>query len=466
MLTRLEVDGFKNLVDFSVDLGPFTCIAGENGVGKSNLFDAIEFLGLLADHSLVDAAQRVRGVDQELGEDPVNLFAGSGRNQRREMTIAAEMLVPPIVVDEFDREERPTSTYLRYEVQLALVPAEGREKMSRLVLQSESLTPITQAEARQRLVKPLRTPSFRNHAVINRRKSGPYIRTSHSGETLAISLHQDGGSRGQPRLASAGRAQQTVLSTISSAEWPTAMAARREMQSWRRLALEPSAMRTPDRYRGPRTMSSTGAHLTAALHRLSTEESSGDVLARVTTLLDRLGGLQVDRIRIDEDDARQQFSLALVERGGLVVPARNLSEGTLRFLAVCVLLEDPSVEGLICLEEPENGIHPANVPAMVELVQRLALDAQEPLGADNPLRQVLINTHSPFVVQTVGANSLLFATRIRDRQQPGRHRFSLVPMSGSWRDDADAERVMTKADVLPYLAGAPDAQLSLTTRSA
>jgi len=55
MLTRLEIDGFKNLLGFSVDLGPFTCIAGPNGVGKSNLFDAIRFLSLLADHSLTEA---------------------------------------------------------------------------------------------------------------------------------------------------------------------------------------------------------------------------------------------------------------------------------------------------------------------------------------------------------------------------------------------------------------------------
>lgn len=31
MLTRIEVDGFKNLIDFSLDLGPYTCIAGVNG---------------------------------------------------------------------------------------------------------------------------------------------------------------------------------------------------------------------------------------------------------------------------------------------------------------------------------------------------------------------------------------------------------------------------------------------------
>jgi len=60
MLTRLKVSGFKNLVDDDVYFGPFTCIAGANGAGKSNLFDAIAFLSGLADRSLIDAALSVR----------------------------------------------------------------------------------------------------------------------------------------------------------------------------------------------------------------------------------------------------------------------------------------------------------------------------------------------------------------------------------------------------------------------
>ena len=49
MLKRLKVKNFKNLVDLDVRFGPFTCIAGENGSGKSNRFDAIKFLGALAE---------------------------------------------------------------------------------------------------------------------------------------------------------------------------------------------------------------------------------------------------------------------------------------------------------------------------------------------------------------------------------------------------------------------------------
>jgi AAA15 family ATPase/GTPase len=48
MLTHLEAHGFKNLVDVRAEFGAFTCIAGANGVGRSNVFDAIEFLPHLA----------------------------------------------------------------------------------------------------------------------------------------------------------------------------------------------------------------------------------------------------------------------------------------------------------------------------------------------------------------------------------------------------------------------------------
>lgn len=80
MLTRLKVNGFKNLQDVDVRLGPFTCIAGPNGVGKSNLFDAIAFLAVLADKPLLDAALSVRGgegngrelVAQYIGGDAAN----------------------------------------------------------------------------------------------------------------------------------------------------------------------------------------------------------------------------------------------------------------------------------------------------------------------------------------------------------------------------------------------------------
>ncbi len=108
MLTRLEIDGFKNLRSASVDFGPFTCIAGPNGVGKSNLFDAIEFLSLLAQHPIMEAAQRVRRSDDERSADPRDLFWTDGRARASTMRFAAEMIVPASVRDAFGREAHAT----------------------------------------------------------------------------------------------------------------------------------------------------------------------------------------------------------------------------------------------------------------------------------------------------------------------------------------------------------------------
>ncbi|MGB7485366.1 MAG: AAA family ATPase, partial [Phormidesmis sp.] len=68
MLTRLRISGFKNLVDVDIRFGPFTCIAGTNGVGKSNLFDAIRFLSSLADRPLIEAAMSVRDEEGKSGD--------------------------------------------------------------------------------------------------------------------------------------------------------------------------------------------------------------------------------------------------------------------------------------------------------------------------------------------------------------------------------------------------------------
>lgn len=106
MLTRLEVDGFKNLLNFTVDLGPFTCIAGPNAAGKSNIFDAIEFLSLLSDYPFMDAAQRLRSSGQR-GSDPRTLFWQDPAESATRMALAAEMIVPAEVEDDFGRVVEP-----------------------------------------------------------------------------------------------------------------------------------------------------------------------------------------------------------------------------------------------------------------------------------------------------------------------------------------------------------------------
>ena len=75
--------------------------------------------------------------------------------------------------------------------------------------------------------------------------------------------------------------------------------------------------------------------------------------------------------------------------------AHQLSEGTLRLLALCILEYDDKHTGLLCFEEPENGIHPFRIQAMAYLLKDLSVDF---VDTDVPLRQVIVNTHSPVLV--------------------------------------------------------------------
>lgn len=139
---------------------------------------------------------------------------------------------------------------------------------------------------------------------------------------------------------------------------------------------------------------------------------------------------------------------------GTLHPARALSDGTLRFLALAVVEMDPDVQGGICLEEPENGIHPARIPAILTLLSDIAVDTSEPAGPENPLRQVIVNTHSPSVFQEVPHDSVVFVkTRenVDEQERPFTEAHAYC-LAGTWRSKGEDESdYIARGDLLAYL---------------
>ncbi len=459
MLTRLKVSGFKNLVDVDVRFGPFTCIAGPNGVGKSNLFDAIRFLSVLADRPLLDAASTVRRDEEEAGKtvDVRSLFQRHGNRSASEMSFEVEMIVPSEGVDDLSQEAKATNTFLRYTLNLAYRKEENLGSLGSLEVLKEELDYFKVTNARKNLLFP-HTPEWRKSAVSGERKGKQFISTEGEGEGRIVRLHQDGGSRGRP-LWQVKRLNRTVLSTTNTAESPTALLARREMQSWRLLQLEPSALRRPDEFSAPTKLGSNGSHLASTLYRLAHSNGRSDVHSHTdprvcVSVANRLAQLidDVYEVAIDRDEKRELLTLNLVGRDRTPHAARSLSDGTLRFLALAVLEQDPEVQGVLCLEEPENGIHPARIPAMIRLLKDIASDTSEPIDADNPLRQVIVNTHSPSVVQQVPEDTLLVAEP-REMLESGQRlsgvRFSCLP--DTWRTKSPEANTCRMGDLLSYL---------------
>jgi len=118
MLTRLKVNGFKNLVNFEAYFSPFTCIAGVNGVGKSNVFDAIQFLGATARGTLVEAALSVRGMENQ---DIRSLFHKVGDNYDKEMSFEADMIIPKEGKDNWGKTWIASDTKISYKLILRYV---------------------------------------------------------------------------------------------------------------------------------------------------------------------------------------------------------------------------------------------------------------------------------------------------------------------------------------------------------
>ncbi len=484
MLTRFRVSGFKNLVDVDVRFGPFTCIAGANNTGKSNLFDAIRFLSFLADRPLLEAARAIR---DEVGHstDVRSLFHHYGDKYADKISLEAEMIIPASGRDDLGQQATASITFLKYSLELAYRSDPAPVLAGPLEIVKEELVRIIRSDARNHIL--FRHSPMWRQSIIQGRRASPFISTEGEGDDPArrIKLHQDRpqqarGAGGRPQERSATDLPRTVLSYVNAAESPTAVLAKAEMASWRFLQLEPSALRQSDGFESPAHLGSNGAHLPATLDRLARLGAKigkvdgtslpdpvhmyGQVANRLSELIDNVREIWVDR-----DERRQLLTLYLKGYDGTNHPARALSDGTLRFLALAVIELDPEEFGLLCLEEPENGIHPARIPAMIQLLQDIATDPTSPVEPDNPLRQVIVNTHSPVVVQQVPDDSLLIAhlQELIDETSETVYksvRFGHLP--GTWRSrergGQSGAKEIARGELLAYLNPVSDRPASAT----
>ncbi|MFN8714330.1 MAG: AAA family ATPase [Bacteroidota bacterium] len=76
--------------------------------------------------------------------------------------------------------------------------------------------------------------------------------------------------------------------------------------------------------------------------------------------------------------------------GEFTIPATRLSDGTLRYLCLLAILNDPKPPPLVCIEEPELGLHPDVLPKLAELLK----DASTRM-------QLIVTTHSDILIDAL-----------------------------------------------------------------
>lgn len=82
------------------------------------------------------------------------------------------------------------------------------------------------------------------------------------------------------------------------------------------------------------------------------------------------------------------IDVRLEEHGGFTTPAVRMSDGTLRWLSLLAILLNPTPPPLVCIEEPELGLHPDIIPVLARLLKEASLRMQ-----------IIVTTHSDALVE-------------------------------------------------------------------
>lgn len=454
MITKIEINGFKSFSNFEMEFSPLTVIAGTNASGKSNLFDALNLLSNLSKSDL-----RTAFANKQLRGEVSELFTKfTDDTSASKMQFAVEMLVPRNVKDNWGGVAEVKTPRLRYELVIAKRQNEqGFEELS--VIHEQLLRIATDKDSWAKKYMKKRTNIWRSS--VSGGSGKPYIYTEIDRGYPTITIRQDGG-HGRGRSIMANAVTQTVLGSINSVDFPHIFAAQQEISSWNFMQLNPAILREPTRYDANYTgdtIGHSGENLSAALYRLYNEDAYilEQIVMKLSSFLPGYTELEVK-----DDKANKQFVFNLKNSEGKSFSSRVLSEGTLRLLVLCVLLYDETFQGLLCFEEPENGIHPYRIKAMVELLRLLSSDFEDD---DDLLRQIIVNTHSPVLLRwlkeeyndTDNGVSIWFSKLISYPIEIEGNRRSIritriSPLTKSFQlSFSEEENKMTLADAIAYL---------------
>lgn len=323
-LTSFSATGYRSLRSIRLDIGQVSIFVGENGVGKSNLYRALQLIKASAEGTL---AREIAG------EGGMNSALWSGT---RRIGQPARVIIDAQFVDD------ETAVCYAYKVEIGLPPPLSAGFAFEPHVKEESLT----IEAGRR---PVEMMSRKGQAIFARDGDGRRVehpeRVLNSETALAL-------------LGGAGRYPEVGDMRAAVAGWRFYHGFRTDADSpVRRAAL---ATTSP-------MLDEDGANLAAVFATL--RHIREDTVDLDRCIADALGGAQLD-VPVPGETAT--FGLVLPEFPQRVFRPQELSDGQTRFLALAGALLSYRLPKLIALNEPESSLHPRMMPALADMVARAA----------------------------------------------------------------------------------------------
>jgi predicted ATPase len=330
------------LKEVSQTLNPFEILVGANGSGKSSFLDVIRFLSDFMRDGLDAAIRRRTATFQDL------VWGRKGATFR----FAMELAVP----------RRCT-----YTVSVALDEQAGRVEVA-----DESATLLSEKG------DPARPVMVRSGNRVH------YFAEDGKGEFI----------QNRPR-------NQSSIQAVPMDDAFPALAWFRDLlqEEIRKVDLDPKALAQPSvAYRDSEHIN-TGASLAWQIQEL---QETHPKKFKDWTLHVRTALPDVCKIESMLQQWDNQRFVRIQYENGLQVPSWMLSEGTLRLLALTILAYLPNIRGVVLIEEPENGVHPA---ALETIYQSLS-------SVYNA--QVLVATHSPVLLSMAKPEQILCFSKTRE----------------------------------------------------
>ncbi len=344
--------GARNLLSFrelDLPLGPLNVLIGANGSGKSNL---LELLALLqaAPRDIGEPIRRGGGIIEWLRK------AGDRGSRRGSLAVVA---APPW------RHEQPDTPWLRYELEL------GAQRERHVLL-------------REWLGNDRPLPGYDSSFVYFDVHDGLGV----IGVRQVDAAEESEGDRPKRRLERDTLTPgQSVLRERKDPDIYPEVTYLADRFSALRLYTEwnlgrHTAARDPQLADLPTdVLLESTSNLALVLSRLKLRSAADDIEREFARFFPWCKGL-------DFDVGGGRIQLYMREEGLTdPVPATRMSDGMLRYLCLLAVLCHPSPPPLLCIEEPELGLHPDIMAPLARLLKQASTRTQ-----------LIITTHSPELV--------------------------------------------------------------------
>lgn len=348
-IRHFSIKNFKIHRDTGLDLFPITVFVGPNSGGKSAIFDALVNFSMVCRGNLSEAFNQY-----------------------------------PFSFDALRHHGASPSARIRYEAVLAVQP-ESKDSLKYVIEFSQN--PGT-----------LEEPTYAIHNEELLADSKRVFSRSDDICDLAGLTGLDFG--GKSIFAAIRRAQWSDDFTTAQ---PLISHCAREISRIGRYRLDPTLLARPGRvfdvepgetggptspFQAPR-LAFRGSDLASVLYFLSETDSPilKQIVERVAEAIQGFAGFEFNRVGSDNVG----FSVRFADRRGAVV-APNLSDGCLSMIGLITLALAPGRSGVLCVEEPENGLTPKATRVFYATMRDLAK------APETERTQILMSSHSPFVI--------------------------------------------------------------------